>query len=306
MKKGNKEYKKIVLVTGSSSGLGYELTRQLISKGSYRVIATAREKSIGILKQNFTESQDVLIRQVDLQEEEQFPTLINEICQLWGGVDVVINNAGVCYRSVVEHMDIESEMAQLKTNYLGPMALVRSVLPIMREQKYGRIINISSVSGMVSMPTMASYSASKRALEGASEALWYEARPYGISVTLVEPGFINSESFKRVVLSKKSEMSHRLKGPHSEYYDSMAPFIEKLMKWSFATPDSIARKIIKVLESNTPPLRLPVTLDAQIFSILQKLLPSNLFHLLMFSLLPGTNKWGLSVIERKKKVQAPR
>ena len=83
------------------------------------------------------------------------------------------------------------------------MALVRAALPIMREQRAGKVINVSSVSGMLAMPTMGSYSASKHALEGATEALWYEARPFGITVNLAQLGFVNSDAFKRVVLSKK-------------------------------------------------------------------------------------------------------
>ncbi|MBX7231463.1 MAG: SDR family oxidoreductase [Bdellovibrionales bacterium] len=289
---GSTILKKVILITGCSSGLGFALAQQLVGNKKYRLIITCRENSFKRISEAFTETEEVILRKLDVTLDLNINEIVDEVCKRWGRIDVLINNAGVCFRSVVEHMDFESEMIQLKTNYLGPMSLTRSILPIMREQKGGYIINISSVSGMVSMPTMASYSASKHALEGATESLWYETKPYGIKVTLVEPGFINSDSFKRVLFSKKAQLSHELRGPHSEYYYSMSPFIEKLMNFSFSKPTTIARKIIKILEKENPPLRLRVTFDAIIFGFLKKILPVNLFHKIMFSLLPGTKKWG--------------
>ncbi|MBX9769000.1 MAG: SDR family oxidoreductase, partial [Bdellovibrionales bacterium] len=284
--------KDVVLITGCSSGLGKALAERLILSRKYRVVVTAREKSFEVLQSLFQESDEVMVRKLDVTDDSHIFEVVNDVCCIWGGINVLINNAGICYRAVVEHMDIHSEMIQLKTNYLGPMSLVRAVLPIMREQRSGRIVNVSSVSGMVSMPTMASYSASKHALEGASESLWYESKPYGIKVTLVEPGFVHSDSFKHVVYSTKAELSASLKGPHSEYYESMAPMIERLMRWTFATPESIAEKMADLLEMDSPPLRLRVTLDAQLFAIFKKILPSRIFHKIMFWLLPGADRWG--------------
>src|SRR5690606_8275736 len=123
----------------------------------------------------------------------------------WDGVSILINNAGISYRAVVEHMNDKDEQLQMAVNYFGPVALIRLVLPFMREQGRGKIINISSVSGMLAMPTMASYSASKHALEGVSEALWYEAKPLGVNVSLIQPGFIRSKSFKNVYFTEASE-----------------------------------------------------------------------------------------------------
>lgn len=99
----------------------------------------------------------------------------------------------------------------------------------MRKKGRGKIINISSVSGMLAMPTMSSYSASKAALEGASEALWYEMRPFGIDVSLVQPGFIHSESFKNVRYTERGLQSEAGSDEYSQFYNSMKPFITKLM-----------------------------------------------------------------------------
>jgi len=101
-------------------------------------------------------------------------------------------------------MTVADEQLQMQTNYFGPLALIRDLLPSMREKGRGKIINVSSVSGMIAMPTMASYSASKHALKGASEALWYEMKPYGINVSLIQPGFIKSNSFHNVYFSHSS------------------------------------------------------------------------------------------------------
>lgn len=283
---------KIVLITGCATGLGRALALRLAKNPRYKIVVTARVHRLEHLREDFQESENMLVRELDVTNESNVLRLVNEVCNLWGRIDILVNNAGICYRSVVEHMDRESEMIQLETNYLGPMTLIRSVLPIMREQMNGHIINISSVSGMVSMPTMGSYSASKHALEGATESLWYEAKPYGIKVSLVEPGFINSDSFKNILLPKKARLSAKVRGPHSEYYKSMAPFIESLMRWAFATPESIARKIEHLIERKNPPLRIRVTMDAIVFSILRKLLPEFIFHKVMFMLLPGSRLWG--------------
>jgi hypothetical protein len=286
--------KKVVLITGCSSGLGLSLAHLLYNSRAYRVVVTARAASIANLRIQFNESERFLIRELDVTSTQQIHQVVNEICCLWGAIDILVNNAGVCFRSVVEHMDVDSEMMQLKTNYLGPMTLIRSLLPVMRERTSGQIINISSASGIVAMPTMASYSASKHALEGATEALWYEARPYGIKVTLVQPGFIRSDSFSHVVLSKKAQMSTMLSGPHSEYYSSMAPVVEKYMALSVVNHDDIAKKVIGLFESKDPPLRLSVTPDVIVFKWLRWLLPAWLFHRLIFALLPGSKSWGPS------------
>lgn len=292
MARSLKSQQKVVVITGCSSGLGLAVAKYLYHFTQYRLVITARRPSLYIVQELFPECDRAMVRELDITVSRQVHTVLNEVCNRWRRIDVLVNNAGVCFRSVVEHMDEEAEELQLRTNYLGPMTMIKSVLPLMREQRSGHIINVSSVSGMLSMPTMASYSASKHALEGASEALWYEARPYGINVTLLQPGFINSRSFQNVILPNKAKMSASVQGPHSEFYDSMGPFIEKLMGRSFATPERIARKVYRLMEMHDPPLRVKVTLDAFLFAILRRVVPAALFHQLMFKLLPQSKKWG--------------
>ena len=193
--------KPVIIVTGCSSGIGLELAKKLYPIKSHRTVITVRKASLAEISARFPDTDTFLVRELDVTDDVMIYSLIQEISCAWGRIDTLVNNAAVCFRAVVEHMDVESELLQLKTNYLGPMALTRAVLPIMREQRCGQILNVSSVSGMLAMPTMGSYSASKHALEAASEALWYEARPFGIRVNLVQLGFVNSSSFKRVLLS---------------------------------------------------------------------------------------------------------
>ncbi len=287
-----KQNKPVVLITGCATGLGFALSTILKNSKNYNVVATCRSHKLEHLKSLLNETEDFKIKELDITDDKNIYQLVHDVCTEWGRIDVIVNNAAVCYRGVVEHMDAASELIQLKTNYLGPMSLIRAVLPIMREQRSGQIINVSSVSGMVAMPTMASYSASKHALEGATEALWYETRPFGIGVNLVELGFIKSDSFNNVVLSNKAEMSQIVKGPHSEYYASMTPFIEKLMSLSISSAQDVALKISKVIKIKPTDLRIMATPDVWLFSMLKRILPSGLQNRFFYWMLPGSVRWG--------------
>lgn len=286
------EYKPVILLTGCGSGLGLTLANVLYHLGQYRVVLTAREKSLDLLKEKFTESSRVLIRELDVTCEHSRIALINEINKTWGAVDVLINNAGISYRTVVEHMSDQDEQIQMATNYLGPMGLIRLVLPRMRKKGRGKIINISSVSGMLSMPTMASYSASKHALEGASEALWHEMKPFGISVSLIQPGFIHSNSFQNVYFSTGAKAAIESAGPYSDFYASMGPFIKSFMNKSLYGTEEVAHRIVEVIQMQNPPLRVPCTPDAHLFSLAKKFIPEKLLLQLLYFFLPNSLKWG--------------
>lgn len=288
------ELRPVILITGCGSGIGLALADLLYLYDQYRVCITARGRSLEFLKGAFVENKNFIIRPLDVTSAEQRQALVEEVSQKWGGVNVLVNNAGISYRSVVEHMDEKDEMSQLMTNYLAPMALTRLVLPFMRRKGRGKIINVSSVSGMLAMPTMASYSASKYALEGASEALWYEMRPLGVNVTLVQPGFIRSNSFQRVYYSDASRKAEKEGGEYSDYYRNMAPFVGKMMNSTYATPDTVAQKIINVIQKPNPPLRVLATLDALLFYYIRRWTPRRLLQPFLFSVLPNAPSWGKS------------
>ena len=261
-----------VLVTGASTGLGLALARLLIEKGRHRLVLTARESSLPrFAAAGITESEDVWLRPLDVTDRGQRMRVVAEMDERLGGVDILVNNAGITFRSVVEHVNQAERLQQMDVNFLSPMHLMRLVLPAMRRKRRGRIINISSVGGMMAMPTMSIYSASKFALEGVSEALWYEVRPFGIHVTLVEPGFIHSPSFAntRYTLDSQTAMDQE-QDPYHAHYEHMAPFIARTMDRSRATPERVAKTILKVIEARRPPLRVPATMDAHLFSLLRR------------------------------------
>lgn len=285
--------KPVILLTGASSGIGLALAHQLFENSDYRVVVTARRDSLQRLRMLAThDSGRFLVRALDINRPEERKQLIDEISRRWGGVDVLINNAGVAYRAVTEEMTEQEERLQLQTNYLSPMDLARLVLPHMRAQRWGKIVNVSSVGGMMAMPTMGSYSASKFALEGASEALWYEMRPWNVDVMLVQPGFVRSQSFRRVRISRIARAGMQHVSAYGPYYRHMGAFIGKLMSRAIATPDSIANTIVQNLERTRPPLRIPATIDAYVFSWMRRFLPRRLYHTLLFWNLPGVSEWG--------------
>lgn len=286
--------RRVVLVTGASTGLGLALVKELLQTKQYHVIATARRTSLHRFRnQGLSERENLWIRPLDVLLKIERDAVIEEANEKLGGIDVLVNNAGYCLRGVVEQVNETERLKQIDTNFRAPMALIRGVLPHMRKRRSGHIINISSVGGMMAMPTMSIYSASKFALEGATEALWYEVRPWNIKICLIQPGFINSDSFKNVELTRESRKSIQDKNnPYYYHYNSMAPFIAKMMKLSPSTPEKIAKKICKVMESSNPPLRVPVTVDAYFFGLLRKLLPRRMYHALMYYSLPKVFRWG--------------
>lgn len=288
----SERYKPIILVTGCSSGVGLALAHLLYHLPQYRTIVTARRLSLAKLRTSFEESDHFKIMDLDLLDEKSRSHCLNRINESWGEIDILVNNAGISYRSVVEHMSDEDEQHQMETNYFGPMALIRSVLPSMREKGRGKIINVSSVSGMLAMPTMSSYSASKHALEGASESLWYEIKPFGINISLIQPGFIHSQSFEKVYYSEKSEkVLDDPNLPYSDYYHAMTPFIEKLMKMSWTTPEHVAKKIIQTIQLENPPLWIPATPDAVLFYFMRRFIPRRWLMPFLFLFLPNSKSW---------------
>lgn len=286
----------VVLITGASAGLGLVLARQLLARDRYRLVLTARAQSLGrFAEAGIAPSDDVMLAGLDVIDEHARASVVADVRARFGGVDVLVNNAGVSYRAVVEHVSEAEFIAQMTVNYEAPMDLARLCLPHMRQQRSGRIINVSSVGGMMAMPTMAVYSASKFALEGATEALWYEVRPWNIHVTLVQPGFINSKSFENTLYTAESHFSAtHPESPYAPHYEHMSGFITRMMQRVPATHDSVARKIVKTIERKHPPLRIAATLDARLFGLIRRYLPRRFYHWLLYRNLPHIKDWGRS------------
>lgn len=291
---GKRPARPVVFVTGASSGLGLALARHLLRLDRYRLVLTARITSLArFSEQGIVRSNDVLILPLDVTNHLERVAAIEAVTDRWGGVDVLVNNAGTMTRAVMEHASESDHRAQFAVNFHAPMELAREVLPGMRSRGWGRIINVSSVSGMMAMPTMGLYSASKFALEGASEALSYEVRPWNVFVTLIQPGFINSDGFEQVRYTDRSQLALESDGsPYQAHYRHMASFVARLMKAARATPHRVASRIVQVIASRRPSLRVAGTYDAFLFSALRRMLPRDLYHEVLYRSLPGISEWG--------------
>jgi short-subunit dehydrogenase len=283
-----------VLITGATTGIGLALARHLIREGKHRLILTARTNSMErFAAENIHEAERVRLLPLDVTDSSERVHALHFCDETFGGLDVLVNNAGTSYRSVVEHVTEAERMLQLDINYMSPMALTRLFLPGMRARGFGKIINVSSVGGMMAMPTMATYSASKFALEGASEALWYEVKPFGIHVSLVRPGFLNSDGFQKVRFTEQGIQAMRdPSDPYHRHYFNMTELVEALMHLTFYGPNDVAETISDVIDARNPPLRVPGTLDAYLFDIARRLMPGRLYNRLLYASLPRIWEWG--------------
>lgn len=285
---------KVALITGAGTGIGLALAKRLREREDVHVVLTARAGSMDrFAAEGIQEGERLWLRALDVTDADQRREVIGEIERELGGVDWLVNNAGITFRSVVEHVTEEERLLQMGVNFRGPMELARLVLPGMRARRSGRILNVSSVGGMMAMPTMAVYSASKFALEGASEALYYEVKPWNIRVTLLQLGFINSDAFEKVPytgLSRRAAADPA--DPYHAHYQHMSGFIAKFMRLSVTTPEGVARRMERILRSRRPPLRVRGTPDAVLFDCLRAMLPHRLYHWILYRSLPGIRKWG--------------
>src|SRR5437667_13655 len=173
-----------ILVTGASSGIGQSTARLLAERG-YTVFGTAR-KPDSAKREPFT------ILALDVRSDESVRACVEQVIAKAGRLDVLVNNAGYAMMGAAEEVRLELRLGFLDTRLFGIVRMVNAVLPRMRAASAGKIINISSLAGNTAIPFSAFYSATKFAVEGYSESLWYELRPLGIHVSLVEPGFVNT------------------------------------------------------------------------------------------------------------------
>lgn len=291
------DYKPVILLTGGSSEVGIATAKLLSKHPEYRIVVTARDMANVIM--NVTENDHVWTMPLDITDEKSRAEAVNKIFERWGRVDIYINTADICYRSALEETDDLDDLLHMQKNYLGPVSLIRMLLPKMRKNGKGKIINISSVSGLLAFPTMSSYSASKYALEGAMESLWYELRPFGIDVALVQPGFIHSEKHSRIKFSERAETLDSTEHPYHDMYASMIPFVANLKDKSLSTPESIAELTYNVIRTERPPLWVPASFDAEFFYYFKRWFPRRIFLPVFYWLLPGSKHWGRKLTRKQ-------
>jgi short-subunit dehydrogenase len=245
-----------VLITGASSGIGRETAVRLAERG-HHVIATARTMSALEQIQRTTKGRvDTL--ELDVTSQASTEAAQREIATLTsGGIDVLINNAGYALTGPLEEVGDADLKAQFETNVFGPMRMIRTFLPKMRERKSGRIINISSVVGRLALPFFGPYNATKHAIEAMSDALRNELRPFGIHVVIIEPGVI-ATGFAEA--ERKAMEGHVAAGsPYAEQINKLIAF-QRETHTSAAKPEVAARAIVRAVEAEKPRARYVVPL----------------------------------------------
>jgi NAD(P)-dependent dehydrogenase (short-subunit alcohol dehydrogenase family) len=187
------ERMRVALVTGSSTGIGFEASLAL-SRNGIHTFATMRDshKSEAIKKKAHEERLPLEVLEMDVDNEDSVREAVHRIFDEKKRIDILVNNAGYGLFGALEEISIAEIKKQFETNYFGALRAIKEVLPSMRKQRSGIIINISSIAGVVGIPGESIYSSSKFALEGLSESISYELKPYGIKMVLIEPGVINS------------------------------------------------------------------------------------------------------------------
>ena len=261
--------KKVILITGISSGFGKQ-TAGLLAAAGNTVYGTVRKGTVAIPQVH------TLI--LDLTNTDTIKEAVKTIVQKEGRIDILINNAGMHTGGPIETSPIENIKLQMDTNFLGMANLTREILPIMRNQGGGTIINFSSIGGLMGLPFQAFYSASKFAIEGFSEALRMEVSQYKIKVVLVNPGdFHTSNSANRRNFLAPTDTND----PYNAQYDKTMAVIEKDESNGWE-PVVLAKKIVKIVESKNPKQRYIIaSFEQKLAVVLKYILPSNMFRMIL-------------------------
>lgn len=266
-----------ILITGCSSGIGLE-TALFLNKRGYDVIATARgEDAVYYLKQ-----EGLKALQLDVNSTKSIQQAVaNVVIMAEGGIEVLINNAGYGQAGAIEDLTRDSIRDQFETNVFGLMELTNQVLPIMREQGHGRIINISSVLGLVSMPYRGAYNASKYAVEALSDTLRLELAKTPITVSLIEPGPIKSR-FRQTCIEKTMNVVNKDKTHHQATYDKLLQEQQSSKPMPFMLEgEAVAKKILKAITSSKPKARYFVTVPTYALAIAKRLFTTKLLDRLL-------------------------
>ncbi len=279
--------KKTILITGCSSGIGLNCALALHKKG-YRVFATARQqKDVDSLQVQGLES-----FLLDLNQSDSINSAVDELLSRTGGtLHALFNNAAYGQPGAVEDLNRDVLRAQFETNLFGTLELTNRIIPIMRQQQYGRIIFNSSLLGYVALPYRGAYNASKFALEGLVDTLRLELKSSGILISLIEPGPITSQfranGFKKYQenIDSKSSVHHTIYQAIEKRLTSPGPVAPFTLP-----PDAVLKKLIHALESSRPKLRYPVTFPAYLFATLRRLLTTRALDKVLLKISSGEHK----------------
>jgi NAD(P)-dependent dehydrogenase (short-subunit alcohol dehydrogenase family) len=252
---------RIAVVTGSSSGIGFETSTLLAKSGFYTYATVHKLKGEGSHQLIDTAKKEKLpleVIQLDVNSDESVKNTINSIVKKNKRIDVIVNNAGYALGGALEETSMDEIRKQFETNFFGTVRVMQAAIPVMRKQRSGKIINITSMGGRVSIPFSTFYHGSKFALEGVSESLQYELAPFGIKIILIEPGAVGSNFWKSIKIAKKAN------SPNSPYAQLVANVLKtfKKMEENAMHPTEVAKTVLDAVTSNDPQLRYVVGNDA--------------------------------------------
>lgn len=264
---------KSILITGCSSGIGYYCAKEL-SKAGWKVYATAR-KHQDVTRLN---NEGLTSYQLDLDDSESIKSAVDKILADTGGtLDALFNNAAFGQPGAVEDLTRDVMRESFETNVFGTMELCNLIVPVMRKQGYGRIIQNSSVLGFVCMPYRGCYNASKYALEGFSDTLRLELSDTNIKVSIIEPGPIVSK-FRENAHKKFIHNIDLDNSAHSKVYKSVAARLDSINRSTKFTkgPEAVHKALMHALESKQPKIRYWVTTPTKMFGFLTRVLPARI------------------------------
>jgi len=256
---GNKDVakKKVALVTGSSSGIGYE-TALMLARNGFDTYATMRNANKSKEIEEITKKENLPLRvlKLDVTDDKSVDDAINNILNEKKSIEVVVNNAGYGLMGSIEDSSLDEIKAQFETNFFGAIRVMQKVLPIMRQQKAGTIVNVSSIAGRIGFPMGSSYVSSKFALEGLSESMSYELEQFGIRILLIEPGVINT-NFAFVTPKKALDTN----SPYSPIMNKMQENLVSTIA-NGTSPKEVANVILRGITEDSPERRYLVGNDA--------------------------------------------
>jgi NAD(P)-dependent dehydrogenase (short-subunit alcohol dehydrogenase family) len=256
---------KVVLVTGASSGIGQAIARHLAARG-WRVFGTSRRETTGF------DGVDML--PMDVDDDDSVTRAVSAIAEKTGRLDAVVNNAGWALMGPVEDTSIAEARAQMETNFFGVLRVCRAALPVMREQRSGHIVNISSLGGIFGIPFSGIYSASKFAVEGLSESLRLETRRFGIRVVLIEPGDTRSQ----LPLRRRTAQPVRHASAYQEIFDRFQAK-QAQDEAKAPPPDAVAVLVERILRDPRPAMRYSAGMwDQRMVLPLKRCLPYRWFE----------------------------
>lgn len=263
----------VVLITGASAGIGKATAQYLMNKGFY-VYGTSR-KAVGNIDDNiaFDSKSGGFIRRLpmDVTCEDSVKTVVDNVISKEGHIDILVSNAGTGIAGSVEDVAMQEASYQFDINFFGTLRVIKAVLPYMREQGYGKIISLSSVAGIISIPYQSHYSASKFAIEGLIEAIRYEIAPFGIKACLIEPGDTKTDFTKSRIIAKGAN-------ENSPYHTRFAKSLARMEKdeQNGASPEKVAGTIYRIIKSQNPPVRIAVGFQYKLILLFKRILPARI------------------------------